>query len=348
MKTHRGLDHIAFTYLHDSIYTFFVKSLPVLGIVILTSPVLQGCSFTEVETRSSVKIAVRKHSSVPIRTIDAFVFNDDAIGRLDCYQRIDGFTGNEVHIGSCRGNKVAVLCANAPWDRMEWSDIYSLHKTGELKIELEDEDPDWPVMTSVIHFRAGEDTQLTMERLTSEVVLRSINCDFSGKPYAGESITDAKVYLTNINGTYSILPSENETIERVINHGSLIMDDINFFKKPTSILKIVGTISSTIIYPKIRLLCYPNTSSEESAGTPFTRLVIEGKIQGETWYWPININRGQGNDHEGVERNMRYIYDITIRTKGTKDPDAPIIAHMAETIFEIEEWDKKDSYHIAF
>jgi hypothetical protein len=115
-----------------------------------------------------------------------------------------------------------------------------------------------------------------------------------------------------------------------------------------TITDTLETINPSHTYPGVRLLCYPNLASEETLGTPFTRLVIEGKIQGETWYWPINVNRDCGTDHEGIERNMRYIYDITIKSKGTKDPNTPIIPEMAETIFKTERWEEKEPYYVAF
>lgn len=357
MKRYRELNSFAFTIFHNSVYTFFIKSVLILSTVVLTIPVLQGCGikahpldsdFTEEKDISSVKLAVLKSEEEQIRSLDAFVFNNDQLNRIDCYQRIDGFSGAEVLIGSGTGRKLILLCANAPWEKIRWADVYSLHKASALKVDLEQEDSRWPVMTDLTDIEAGGDGHAVLERLTGEVELRSIRCDFTGKPYDGESITDAIAYLTNVNGTCSIVPSEYPVMERIINHRGLIPDDIQCFKDPEIILDSIGVICFMRSCPGIRLLCYPNTFQEESISTPFTRLVIEGKIQGDTWYWPININRGAGNDHEGVERNHRYVYDLTIRSKGTKDPDIAITHEMAETEFITEKWEEKESYHVSF
>ena len=189
-------------------------------------------------------------------------------------------------------------------------------------------------------------------------MLRSVSCDFSGKPYAGEQITDARVYLTNLNATCSLMPGEKETIERIINHKGLIQEDIKALKDSTLVVKHIGDFGQVCIHPSASLMCYPNTSREESLGTPMTRLVIEGKIQGETWYWPLDINRngadGVGADDSGgvtdygVGRNCRYVFDVTITGKGTKDPDRPVTREMAETIFKIEQWNEKEEYSVAF
>lgn len=356
MKTHRKHNLIAFAISRFHFYTVS-QSLLILGTVTLTTPVFQGCDmhehpqdsgFTEGKTKSSVKLAVHLPEGTPIRSIDAFVFDDDRTRRIDCYQRCSDFNGEELLIGSRGGSKIAILCANAPWEKMEWEDVYSFNKTAAIKVNLEDEESEYPVMSAAFRMDAGKDTSAVMERLTSEVVLRSIRCDFSGKPYEGEAITDAKVYLTNVNATCMIVPGSEYTIERIINHGSLIPEDVINFKNINIITDSLKTINSSPQHPEIRLLCYPNLSSRETIGTPFTRLVIEGRIQGETWYWPVSINRDCGTGHEGIERNRRYVYDITIRSKGTKDPDIPIVPEMAETIFETERWKEKEPYHVVF
>lgn len=357
MKTHRTLFNIAFAIFGNSVYTLLLKSWLTLGSVILTTPVVQGCSshehpqdsdFTEAHSMSSVKLAVRQTEETKIRSLDAFVFNDDALQRIDCYQRLDEIAGNELLIASCGGGKIVLLCANAPWENKGWHDVSSLQKASTMKVNLEDEDKEYPTMSAVIRMDAGSQADISLERLTSTIELRSIRCDFTGRTYEGESITEAKAYLTNVNGTCRIAPADDEPIERIINHGSLIPEDMTIFKNFGILKDSLGTIDISLYFPGTRLLCYPNTSSEESIGTPFTRLVIEGKIQGETWYWPININRDSGSTHEGIERNRRYVYDITIRSKGTKDPDSPIKPEMAETIFKTEKWKEKEPYFVAF
>ena len=86
--------------------------------------------------------------------------------------------------------------------------------------------------------------------------------------------------------------------------------------------------------------------------------MIEGKIQGETWYWPIDINRGWVGSEggpgvgsgvcPGVESNRRYVFDVTIRGKGTKDPDTPVTAAMAETVLKAQTWKEKEEYFVGF
>ena len=359
MKTHRTLNKIALFISHISASAEnFYKSWLVLSIVILTLPVFLGCSksehpqdgdFTEDLIISSVKPAVHKSSESQMLELDALVFNDDQMQRLDCYQQIVWSGQDELQVGSTAGEKILLLCANLNVEKDFWKEYTSYTKALALEADLEDEDPQHPVMAACAHIIAGEEAGIDMERLSSEVVLRSIRCDFSGKPYAGEQITEAKAYLTNLNATCSLIPQGDDHMKRVINHKGLVQQDLRLFRDSTMIFREIGNIGTDGIRPSYGFICYPNDAKEETIGTPFSRLVIEGKIMGETWFWPIDINRGPAAiPPEGIGRNSRYVFDITIRSKGTKDPDTPVTHTMLETVFEVEEWKEKEEYSVGF
>ena len=132
---------------------------------------------------------------------------------------------------------------------------------------------------------------------------------------------------------------------RLINVGKLNEDDIALFKEPDMILQeIYGEIGKKTAYPSVRLLCYPNNSTEESPGTPFTRLVIEGSIGEDVDYWPIAITRVGG----GIAANRRYIFDVRITRKGTAAPDIPVHLNDIETTFTITSWQEKDDCTVKF
>lgn len=358
MKAHRSIIYIALNIVNHYVFVTFIKSLLILSFVALTVPALQGCSkqactqdgsFTEMSPKSSVKLAVHLNSDTPIRSVDALVFNDDRLERIDSYQRFNDLSDRILQIGSCRGNKIIALCANSQWDKAKWREADTFNRLMEIKAELTKEERNFPVMSSVIHINAGSDTTgVRLERLSSIIRLNSICCDFSGRAYDGEGISDARIYLTNVSGICSITGEDFDKVETIINHGGLIRDDLESFNDTSLIISHLGTIGTTPAYPGVELLCYPNTTIYEGAGTPFTRLVIEGKIHDETWYWPININRDSRNDHLGIKRNMKYSYDIIITGKGTKDPDMPVTSDMAEVVSKVERWIEKDEYCVEF
>jgi hypothetical protein len=89
-------------------------------------------------------------------------------------------------------------------------------------------------------------------------------------------------------------------------------------------------------------------AEEEGPGSPFTRLVIQGVLDGEVWYWPIDINRGEGRSPEGIAGNCSYSFDIKLTRKGSADPDTAIKTESATIIMEVEKWEEKEEYSVAF
>ena len=86
-------------------------------------------------------------------------------------------------------------------------------------------------------------------------------------------------------------------------------------------------------------LCYPNSQGKGRN----TRLVIEGQIDGETYYWPIEVGEG-----DGVVRNSHYSYSILLRRKGTSDPDILIDRRNIELEMKVKPWEEKDNYSVGF
>ena len=345
-------------------------NLPVLGyyalLVILPVLLLPGCTkpgprqdvpFTGTGTDSvPVKVTILKSDKDAISDMDIFVFNDDALQRLDCYQRFGGTDEGILEIASRSGDKKITVCANSQRDRDQWKGINSRESLSYVMAELEKEHQEHPLMTAETRVRAGNDgsasAPLCMERLASEIVLRSISCDFSGKPYAAETLKDVKVYLTNVNASCKIMAGGDIAPERIINSGCLCHDDLEKFSEPGIIAQVKGRpIGKETFRADITMLCYPNCGTQESPGSPFTRLVIEGKAGDSTWYWPIDINRNsvhQEGNGRGIERNCRYVYDLKIRRKGSSDPDIPVSAEDLEINLEIKEWNTKEEYGVRF
>lgn len=333
-----------------------LSNRPVSGLLLVCVPALiYGCSpsgFHCPGSENMVKLQIhhtskaQKESSV-FNSIDVFVFNDDILQRLDSYTRLEQTVDGVCDVSSRNGPKIMGIIANSSHDIYEWSDINSFRALCGIKSDLEDEKRDHPVMSGIIRTATGEDQKVNLKPLCSKVILRSIRSDFKGKPYEGKEIKDISVYLINVNARCSLMSDGVEMPERIINCGRLSEYDLSLFKEPELIRrKIPLPVGNQAVSPDISLICYPNTGSEDTSGSPFTRLVIEGVLDGEIWYWPININREDGND--GVRRNCTYIYDITITGKGSTDPDIVADPGMLNIKFNAKEWLEKDEYGVYF
>ena len=286
-----------------------------------------------------------------IASLDVFTFEDDRLQRLDSYQRFEGTINDRMvcDIASRSGTKVMTMLANSSKDRYEWTDINCRAALENLVFSLENERYDLPLMTSEHHVSAGSIFNSEFSHLSGEVRLRSLKCDFSGKPYEGEELTDVRIYLTNVNADISIGTDGDTNPTRIINAGRLNDADIKRFREPEIIFReLEESVGTEKIHPDVRLRAYPNCCPEESIGSPFTRLVIEGRICGNTYYYPIAINRMGGVAEYGLRSNRCYIYDLNISQTGLTDPDGNIDNLSVEINMEVEEWKEKDWYDVRF
>lgn len=297
----------------------------------------------------AVPLQIHKSALLPITissaeggTLDIFTFCDDRLRRLDSYQRIEGFTGGSAYVESTSGDRIFFFCLSSHKDRYQWAQMNSYFSLDKVRIDLEDENRECITKTGECRSVAGESgKETTLKPLVASVCIDRISCDFSGTPYAGKPITDVQAYLINVNATYGLTSSESVSPERIINQGMLSRNDLKAFKQPDMVFtQLTERLGSSTLRPEIDFLCFPNPSNGTSIGAPYTRLVIEGKIDDITYYWPISI--------KGIERACRYSYDILIRRKGTSDPDIPIEFEECEIQFDIKPWKEKEEYGVRF
>ena len=288
------------------------------------------------------------YSTIPSdgSTLDILTFENDLFQRLDSYKRFETDSNGIAAVESTAGEKIFFFCKNGQRARYDWVDIQSYSSLYKIRCDIENEQKDRLTMTGECRAEAGSlSNELILTPLVSKVTLSSISCDFSGTPYAGKTIDAPKIYLTNVNATYPLLDEEHQASERIINAGMLNYADMKKFLTPDIICReIECSIGNARLQPEISLLCYPNYSTEESPGTPRTRLVIEGTVDSVRYYWPITVNA----EGDGIARNCIYNYDIHIRRKGMSDPDIPIEPKDIETNMKICKWKEIDEYEVTF
>lgn len=348
---------------HSTINLYFsIKDAiqPVLGIMTLLCvlPALVYCCSGSPETIMPAPAGFAttvdlKQKPSEIESLDIFVFYDDIFQKLDCYQRFSDMKAWNGRVVSGNGQRILTAIANSPYERDDWLSLKSRSHLKDFRVNLEDESGDRAVMTGEVTVSARQGnslpSELVLRPLSCEIVLRSISCDFTGKPYKNERITDVRVYLTNVNAETSILSDDTGGPSRIINAGGLCEEDLEAFENKDIILRDIRPgIGINVIYPDIRLRCYRNRSITESPGTPFTRLVIEGVLDGHLYYWPIDINRDKDSDEAGIIGGQRYIFDIRITRKGSSDPDIPVRTEDIVISQTIAEWKEKESYTVTF
>ena len=281
-------------------------------------------------------------------TINVFIFNSDSLGYLDAFQSLRNLDDSKIRISSTGGDKKVFICCNVDIEEEEILKIRTIHDLKKVFCMLEDMSRQHPFMVGIVDITAGDTgiTDVTLKPMVSEITLRSVGCNFSGTSYEGAAITEGKVYLTNVNAQCS-LADTSVSVQRFINIGMLNQVDVNRFIDPDLVTqKLEDEISEVTMRTDISLHCFQNCMKDESLGSPYTRMVLEGKIQGETYYWPLTINR-TGNG-EGICHNTRHVFDLMIRRKGSRDPDEDIFIEDSDVTMEVREWKEKVEYCIEF
>lgn len=261
---------------------------------------------------------------------DVFVFNDDALARLDSYQRFIFDRDTQVDAVGTAGGRIVVAVVSPDADKYSWAAMNSYSALLGRETDLRDEDPSLPVLSGMTS--VGEDSReecsIVLRPLLAKVTLRSLSCDFSGRTYSGERLRNVRVYLTNVSSRCRILGDDTFPTTSVMNAGGLSLSDLESLRCPGMLMReIRGDVGWDVVRTDIDLYCYPNTNEVQSAGTPFTRLVIEGEVGGKTWYWPLDVNRGDfGPVHgrPGVSRDCSYVFDVSLFRLGSEDPDTPV------------------------
>jgi len=296
-----------------------------------------------VETKVTVA-----QSSVVGDTVDVFAYDDDELRRLDTYERTV-LGRNGLKVASRSGKKIVAIIVNNPAGRYVWSARNTYAYYERLEADLCHERSASPTMSGTCQLRggSGKDCSITLKPVMSKVILRSIRCDFTGKTYEGAELTDAKVYLTNVSSLCKVSQESNFRTRETINTRRLDEKDLSRMEEPGMVRQsLPDRIGKDWQEVSRTLYCYPNNNEEDSFSSPYTRLVVEGKINGTTWYYPININREDicwVEDTPGISRDRCYVYDITIKRTGSTDPDTPISIKEVSVICNVIPWTEKEA-----
>ena len=99
--------------------------------------------------------------------------------------------------------------------------------------------------------------------------------------------------------------------------------------------------------------CYENLTSQETATEKYTRLILEGKINGVKYYYPVDINQvgygyQEGNGHYGVKRNTSYSFDFTISGPGALTPDDKLVSYTVTVNTSVAGWSGASDYSVSF
>ena len=263
-----------------------------------------------------------------IQGLDLLFFQDAPLFRLDAYQHLDGISGTRVTGTSSTAARKVVILSNYPKDTYTWNGIRSLESLADLPFRLADEDPAAPMLYG--ESAAGSMGQVTLRPMLAKITLRSIACDFSERAYVGERLQDVRAYLTYASEACRPFSPEDPP-SSWLNAGRLDEAGTAALAHPEAVLQTLAASLGGRIYPSAGFYCYPNPSDGAAFGRPVTRLVIEGKLRGTTYYYPIDL--------PGLEADVQYRMDVTLTRAGTTDPDTPAAPGSIRLESQVLDWD---------
>jgi len=258
---------------------------------------------------------------------------DEQTGNLESYCTRENIP-RYLEIGSSTGAKKVVTIANVPGGFFKMDDINSLESLSSTYISLCNEDPLAPSMSGTASFNARGSSVVSVHLtpLMSRIRIRSLKVDFSGRSYSGKTLDNIRAYLLDINGRCPIMADGPVRATEILCQGKFSPLDSAKMHHPEIICADTA--------PGCTLYCYP---CESVAGLCRSRLVIEGTIDGHTYYYPIDI----GND-EGVPRGHDLQYDITITRKGSVDPGIALEDGTVLIYWNIMDWNEYEEENIAY
>ena len=285
--------------------------------------------------KRKVQIYIIQTGKATLRTLDLLFFQDAPLEKLDAYQHFGSVPGSRVEGTSSGSARRMAVFSNCPDDIYAWSDIRSYSSLSGRKFRLEDECPDSPMMAGTVSLPEGSSRscKVKLRPMLSRITVRSIACDFTGRPYAGEKLTDVRAYLTYASRECHPLDTADRP-SSWLNAGHLDETETSVLSHPELVLAEIGSSLGGRIYPALDFYCYPNPSDGTVFGQPVTRLVIEGKLRGTTYYYPIDL--------PGLEANVQYLLDITLTRTGTSDPDIPAASGTILLQEGILDWDERE------
>jgi len=224
-----------------------------------------------------------------------------------------------------------VALGNFPNDSLAWSGLRTYESLSGIRFRLEDEDPSAPLLWGT--GKAGQSSTMVLQPMLARITLQSVACDFSGRPYAGERLQDVRAYLTYASRECRPFSEDDHPVSW-LNAGHLDETETASLSHPETVLQTVSTSLGGRIYPDARFYCYPNPSDGTEFGRPVTRLVLEGKLLGVTYYYPIDL--------PGLEADVQYRMDVTLTRAGTTDPDSPAVAGSVVIDSRVLDWDGRE------
>jgi hypothetical protein len=271
--------------------------------------------------------------SFPQDQLDLLFFECTGARRLEAYQRARVRDNRLVYGLSGSGERhIAVLSAHRD-SLFPYAGIRHYGDLCETVAWLGHEDPDHPRLYGETEVAPGvsRTAEVRLQPALCSIRLRSVACDFSGRPYAGSRFESTRLYLTHAGTEYPPFGPAGRMPLQWMNVGAADSLSCLSLPHPEMLLQEgLGPVGSLRQTADRCFCCYPNPATEDVLGLSRTCLVLEGRVNGIRCYYPLPL--------PGMQPGDAYTLDVTLLRMGTPRPDLPAEAGSYQLDIRTEPW----------
>lgn len=282
-----------------------------------------------------------------IQTLEIFVFRVNAgapdDGALDGYRK---FTAAELgnltnlEVQTTTGNKIIYAVANS--HRSNWKGVNTRAAFEQQTALLADENLKSFIMvgSAEAQLQVASTVAFTIKRLVARVKVNCIKTAFAGGPYEDMELKDVKAYLLYAQAEKLIFNGLGDNL-KIYNEGEAKSEDSGTCAMAGMIYDDLGTNISDAGYETSHwFYCFENGFTDENDTDKFTRVVIEGELNGTVYYYPIVLDE--------VKRNCSYSIDVTIKRPGSTDPNLDVEKGTLLVTVSVKDWEPVSDSVVEF
>ena len=304
---------------------------------ILQFPAFFSCTGVPVpdDVREGRQIYIHCTKNPTPEALDLFFFDTLGAQKLDSYQQVLNLQAGEPVYGlSSAGPKRLAALSGTAGVTDPWLGINTYGSLCKHTFSLDRESALNPLLAGEMLLEDGASRQafLSLRPMLAAVRIRSVSCDFSGRPYAGKDFFNNKLFLSYAGSECRPLGPGGGDAVSWLNAGDVDSAAVLRLPLPEMVLQDgLGGIGPTGQLAGRDFYCYPH---------PDTRMVLEGWVDTLHCYYPIPL--------EGLESGKCLQLDVTLRRLGSPDPDTPVSSGMVLLQTAILPWKEWEPYSVSF
>ena len=267
--------------------------------------------------------------------VDLFFFDTQGSQLLDAYQQVVQLDREQPVYGMCAlGAKRLVALSGTVGETNRWADIRTFGNLQKHVFSLAEESARTPLLFGEALLEEGASRQcfLNLNPLLTAIRLRSVSCDFLGRPYFGKKFYLTKLFLTYAGSEYRPLEGGDGEPVSWVNPGYLDSVALRNFREPELVWqKGPGIVGWDPVYPEQTLYCYPGSR---------THLVLEAQYDTLTCYYPIPLPQ--------LVANTCLQLDVTLTRLGSSSPDIPTVSGAVSLQTQRFPWEKREPSTVTY